>query len=139
MNPEQIQLVQQSALALLGRSDEWSANFYGALFRDHPEVRSMFSTDLPTQRAKFIAEIAALLELVGDIDALEDRAGRLGAEHVGYGVRASHYRASSDALVDSVAATLGPDATPAMLAAWRAVHDLVAESMLSGRHRATSA
>ncbi|WP_426574656.1 globin domain-containing protein [Aquihabitans sp. McL0605] len=138
MNPEQIQLVQRSAVALLGQADTWSTNFYGALFREHPDLRSMFPADMTAQRGKFVAEIAALLELIGNLDEFEDRASQLGADHVGYGVRAVHYRATSEALVTSISETLGRDATPPMLEAWRAVHDLVAESMMSGRHRAAT-
>ena len=114
-------------------SDEWSVAFYTQMFREHPDVRPMFTTDLAVQRAKFVAEIGSLLELVGDLDQFEDRAARLGADHVGYGVRAAHYRASRDALLGSVEVLLGDDATPEVLAAWRAVHDLVAEAMLTRR------
>ena len=135
MTPEQTRLVEQSAAEFLERPDLWSLAFYDHLFADHPEVRSMFPDDLTLLRAKFVAEIGALLQLIGDYDAFEARAGRLGVDHVGFGVRAAHYRASSAALVASVQDVLGDGATPELLAAWQTVHDLVAEAMLSGGTR----
>ena len=112
MTPEQIRLVQQSATVLLPRSDAWSTAFYDELFRTHPEVRPLFPDDLTLLRAKFTDEIAALLELIGDLTEFEERASRLGADHAGYGVRAAHYRASSTALIAAVDQALGDESTP---------------------------
>ena len=139
MTPEQIRLVQQSAPVLMPRSDSWSTAFYDELFRTNPEVRPLFPADLTLLRAKFTDEIAALLELIGDLAGFEERASRLGANHAGYGVRAAHYRASSTALIAAIDQALGDESTPEVLAAWRAVHDLVAETMMSGGQRAPSA
>jgi nitric oxide dioxygenase len=132
VTPEQIRLVQQSSIELVARSDEWSAHFYHHLLLDRPDLRAMFTDDLTAQRAKFSAEIAALLDLVVDLDGFEARAGRLGATHVAYGVRAAHYRSSGSALIASVHDVLGDAAGDDVLAAWRALHDLVAESMQAG-------
>ena len=132
MTPEQLALVNDSAAVLLARSDQWSDRFYVHMFDGRDEVRAMFPADLAAQRVKFVDEIQALLALVADLDAFEDRAAHLGANHVGFGVRAAHYRVSSASLVAAVADVLGDDATPELLDAWRTVHDLVAEAMMGG-------
>ena len=132
MTPEQVQLVQTSSVALLTRADEWSERFYVRLFEARPDARPLFPADLVSQRAKFVEEIVTLLSLVSDLDAFERRAADLGAAHVGYGVRAAHYRASGTALAESVTDVLGADATPEVVDAWRSVHDLVAEAMMAG-------
>ena len=135
MTPEQLDLVQRTAAVLLGQPDAWSDRFYVHLFDGRDQVRAMFPADLAAQRLKFVDEITALLALVSDLDAFEERAAHLGASHIGFGVRAAHYRASSDALAASVADVLGDEATPEVLDAWRTVHDLVAEAMMSGGAR----
>src|SRR4051794_37873881 len=101
MTPEQIRLVESSAASLLIRADSWSTSFYDHLFTDEPSLRSMFPSDLTALRAKFVDEITELLSLVRDLDAFEVRAARLGAVHVGHGVRAAHYRVSGAALVQA--------------------------------------
>jgi hemoglobin-like flavoprotein len=132
VNADQVRLVERSATLLLAQPYEWSSAFYDAMFAADPSARSLFPDDMAAQREKFIGEISVLLSLVADLDAFDERAAALGAAHVAYGVHAAHYRLSGEALVASAAVILGEDATPEVLDAWRAVHDLVAEAMQGG-------
>lgn len=130
MTPEQVALVA----AVAGRaaaSDAFADRFYERLFAAAPEVRGLFG-DLGSQRQKLRDELAALVDLLGDLDALEVRAGELGRRHRGYGVRATQYRVARVAMAESLADVLGDDFGPAERAAWDRATHLVTELMQSG-------
>jgi hemoglobin-like flavoprotein len=130
MTPEQIQLVERSMQAL--DVDALAADFYRRALSGNPALADMFTTDPRVQRARFAAELAVIVTSIRRFDEFRDRSEALGRRHAGYGVRAPHYRIMGDALLESLAAALGPAWTPAAEAAWRRAYNLTAEAMLAG-------
>ena len=129
MTPEQVGLVGRTWVDLVPQTDALSNSFYRHLFADFPELRPMFPADLGELRAKFVAEIGVLVEAVHDLDRFLARTEELSTTHAAHGVRAAHYRASRQSLGAAIAEVLRPD--PDVLGAWAAIHDLVAETMMS--------
>jgi hemoglobin-like flavoprotein len=131
MTPEQIGLVERT-LPTARELDAVVADFYERLFATDPALREMFSTDPAVQRAKFVAELHSILLAIRGHQEFLKRAGALGARHVGYGVRASHYRTVGSALLAAMAAALGEAWTEPVEQAWRLAYNLTAEVMIAG-------
>lgn len=129
MTPEQIRLVGD-IVARVRANDQFAERFYERLFAAVPDARAMFS-DLDAQRAKLSSELTTLLDLLGDLETLEQRAAELGARHRGYGVKAPHYRAARTAMADTLHDLLGAEFGPTERAAWDRATSLVTELMQS--------
>ncbi len=136
MTPEQIALVRTS-MADLGDGDDVIRRFYDRLFALAPETRALFPDDLDTQRSSFLA---TLTELVASLDELPDFALQtraLGARHRGYGAQAGHFPVVRDALIETLAESLGDAFTDEHAVAWTQAYDMVAEVMQQGASAAT--
>lgn len=136
MTPEQIALVQTS-MAALGDADDVVRRFYDRLFDLAPDTRALFPDELDELRTSFRATLADLVASLDDLPdfALQTRA--LGARHRGYGVTAVHYRAVRDALLETLAESLGDGFTDDHAEAWGQAYDLMAEVMQQGASAAT--
>jgi hemoglobin-like flavoprotein len=132
MTPEQVTLVLDGIDRLQPRMLETADAFYRRLFERHPELRFMFPDDLTRLRSKFADELRTIVRAIPDFGAFVTQAGHLGARHVGYGVRVAHYAIVRVALLEAVAAQLGPEWTDEAAAAWAAAYDIITEAMLMG-------
>jgi hemoglobin-like flavoprotein len=130
MTPEQVGLVE----ALIGRlkaTPGFAPAFYARLFAAAPETEAMFP-DVAGQGIKLTEELDALAALLGDLGALEQRAGALGRRHRGYAVRVGHYETARQCMAEAIEDVLGGDLDDETRAAWARAYNLVAELMLAG-------
>jgi nitric oxide dioxygenase len=129
MTPDDIARVR-ATVAQLGEHPEFATRFYARLFEVAPEVAPMFG-DVASQRQKLADELGAMVELLGDLGALDGRARALGERHRGYGVRAVHYRVALDVMVATLDEVLGAAFTPEDRDSWRRGTNLITELMQS--------
>jgi hemoglobin-like flavoprotein len=139
MTPEELAAVEQSLEGLRYRLDEVSDAFYLRLFATHPELERLFPDDLPSQRAKFAAQLDDLVSSIRNLDVLFRAGAQLGARHLGYGVESRHYELALEPLIASLAAHSGDSWNGGIAAAWRRAYQLVAEVMLQGAAAARTA
>jgi nitric oxide dioxygenase len=132
MTPEQITLVQSSFASIGPQVSEMAARFYQELFRQNPDLRALFSTDMAEQRVRFAEKLTEIVHAMSRLEELLAHTRDLGARHVGYGVRVADYRTVGDALQGSLAAVLGERFDDATREAWIVAYNLVAETMLEG-------
>lgn len=132
MTPEQIQLVHDTVDALAGIDDRVARAFYDRLFEVAPAVRPLFPDDLDAQAHKFVVTLEEIVRSVSDLPDFVARARDLGARHVGYHARASHYVVIGDVLFETLAQELGDRFTSEHEAAWRRAYHLLAEVMQEG-------
>lgn len=131
MSPEQIALVR-SLVERIGEHPEFAGRFYARLFDAEPGASALFG-DLDAQQRKLTSELTAMVDLLGDLGSLADRAEDLGARHRGYGVRAGHYRLARQAMVDTLEEVLGPEGFgDDERAAWDRATMLITELMQAG-------
>jgi nitric oxide dioxygenase len=101
---------------------------------DEP-VGRLFVTDPEVQRAKFVAELDAVVASIRDYDAFMARTALLGVTHREYGVRAVDYRIAGAALLETLAEALGSAWTDEVAEAWRRAYSLVSEAMMGAQDR----
>ena len=129
MTPDQIDQVQH-VIGLIGEHPEFSERFYARLFEAAPETQPMFS-DLASQQRKLTDELAAMVDLLRDLPALDRRAQALGGRHRGYGVRAGHYALARSVMIATLHEVLGADFGPDQEEAWDRATSLITELMQS--------
>ncbi|HZW10679.1 MAG TPA: globin domain-containing protein [Phycisphaerales bacterium] len=109
-----------------------ATSFYDILFRDHPELRRLFPSDLGQQKNYLMTALALVAKHVDNIAALEPSLRDLGRRHVGYGARPEHYPMVRDAALGALAAASGAEWTSELAAAWGEAIDTVSAAMLKG-------
>ncbi len=130
MTTEQRRLVHDSWLRAEACADELARCFLGRLFEIDPSAARLFaSTDMPTQRAKFVHMLGAVVRAIGEPPELVAVAAALGRRHASYGASDRHYASVRDALLSALHATVGTAFTPAARVAWSEAYVLVASVM----------
>lgn len=132
MDIDQIVLVQSTFADVIERADEFSNVFYARLFEIEPELRSMFASDLTAQRRKLVDELAFIVDNLGRLPPLIERATELGRRHVDYGVQPEHYDRVLDATLFALRSVLGERVGDDVETAWRRAYNLAAAMMLQG-------
>lgn len=136
MTDTDIRLVRQSFLQVAPVARQAAALFYDHVFERAPAAVAMFHGDMALQGQRLMAMVAAAVDSLDDLPALEHTLAALGRRHVGYGVQPAHHAVVGGALLDTLAAALGPGFTPAHRQAWAAFYGLVSRAMLEGARQA---
>jgi hemoglobin-like flavoprotein len=120
MTPTQITLVQNSWRLIRDLDPQLVGDlFYSKLFLDHPELRSLFPTDMSDQHGKLIATFNILIARLDHLADLMSDITALAISHVKYGVKPEHYDAVGSALLWTLARGLGDDWTPEVSKSWQ--------------------
>lgn len=130
-----IHLVRQSFLQVAPVANQAAALFYDRVFERAPTAVAMFQGDMALQGQRLMAMVAAAVDGLDDLPSLDHTLAALGRRHVGYGVQPGHYALVGSALLDTLAAALGPGFTPAHRQAWAAFYGLVSRAMLDGANQ----
>lgn len=129
MTPEEITLVQESFKAVAPIKDKAAELFYDKLFELDPSLRPMFKPDMADQRAKLMATIGFAVASLRDLGALVPVVEKLGRDHVGYGVKPTHYDTVGTALLWTLETGLGAAFTPEVKSSWTSCYGLLASVM----------
>ena len=125
------ELIQQSFSLLAPRTDRVAELFYGRLFELEPDLRALFSTDLRQQGRKLIQTLAVVVVGLDHFERMVPVLQELGRRHVGYGALKQHYALVEDALIWTLAETLGDEFTAEARRAWTTVYGLLSATMQS--------
>ena len=118
MQPEQIDLVQESWKTVVPIADDAAALFYAELFSLDPSLQSLFKNDMKAQGRKLTAMLNTAVVNLHRLEAILPAVEDLGRRHVGYGVKSEHYDTVGSALITTLAKGLGEAFTPDVRAAW---------------------
>jgi hemoglobin-like flavoprotein len=127
-----IMLVRKSFDSVVPIAGVAADMFYERLFYMAPSLRRMFPADMRDQKRKLMVMLATAVQGLTDLDALLPQLLTLGAQHAGYGVTDSHYKAVGEALIWTLERGLGNAFTPAVERAWVRVYLLLAATMQAG-------
>jgi hemoglobin-like flavoprotein len=131
MTPDQVKLVQQSFAKVAPISETAAILFYDRLFEVAPKVKAMFPADMTEQRRKLMATLAAVVNGLGNLEAVLPAASALAKRHVSYGARAEHYPVVGAALLWTLEKGLGDGWTPEVAEAWTAAYGTLSGFMIS--------
>lgn len=129
MNPQIVQMVQQSWAKVLPIAPQAAALFYNNLFTLDPSLKPMFTGDMQAQGARLMSMIGAAVGKLEDLDTLVPILQGLGRRHDGYGVRPAHYDTVGAALLQTLEQALSDDFTPPVRAAWAHVYAVMTSVM----------
>lgn len=132
MTPEQLEIVESTAVRLDGERRRFADTFYNHLFEVAPHTRELFPDDLSAQKDKLVDEVTFLAAAASDLDTFVQRATELGARHHGYGVHVADYVSVEAALLAGIEAVLGEETTPDVTDAWRRLYRFISETMIDG-------
>ena len=127
-----IRLLESSFETILPRFAELADIFYGTLFEEHPELRSLFSASMEDQKALLAAAITTIISSLREPEKLSSFLEELGRRHVDDGAQAAHYAVVGSALLRSIQSITEPEWTPELERAWADAYGFIQETMLSG-------
>ncbi|MEM1267440.1 MAG: globin family protein [Pseudomonadota bacterium] len=130
LTKSEVAAIQGSFARLVPKADDLAREFYDRLFRDNPSVRSLFPSDMTSQREKLVSTLAFVVRGLGDISQIEDAVKSLGVRHRGYKAVPDHYMAVGAALLATLEARLGSLWTPELAQAWKKAYGVVAKTMI---------
>ena len=139
MTPQQISLVQKSFADVKPIAAPAAELFYHRLFTLAPQLKPMFRKDMAAQGQMLMSMIGAAVAGLGNLETLAPVVRKLGARHVGYGVKTEHYAIVGSALLWTLEQGLGPKFTPDLHDAWAAAYGLLSDVMQLGALEATAA
>ena len=113
--------------------------FYGRLFEIAPETKPLFHGDMTEQGRKLMTTLAVVVNGLKNLDAVLPAAKALAVRHVGYGVKAAHYKPVGEALIWTLATGLGPDFTPDVKESWLAAYGALSGVMIAEAYGETAA
>jgi nitric oxide dioxygenase len=130
MTPDQVKAVQDSFRFVVPISDQAAALFYGRLFEIAPEIKPLFRGDMAEQGRKLMATLGAVVDSLGNLEAILPAASAIAQRHVGYGVKAADYVPVGAALLWTLEKGLGGRWTPQLALAWGAAYALLSDYMI---------
>ena len=139
MTPKQISLVQESWNKVLPISQQAAEIFYQNLFELDPSLKSMFKSDIVEQGNKLMTMLDTAVKLLNSPEKLIPAVEKLGARHVGYGVKAKHYETVGDALLQTLETGLGNEFTAPVKRAWASVYEVLSSTMIDAANAETIA
>lgn len=139
MQPNQIQLVQDTFNDVKAIGVPAMRLFYERLFTLDPSLRAMFASDMDKQYTRLMQALEfAVTNLHQPARALP-ALKQLGKRHVEYGVRDEHYDVVAQALLGTLAVAFGERFTPTARKAWSDAYELLAGAMKEGAAEVMSA
>ena len=139
MTPQQKELVQQTWTMVVPIADTAAELFYGRLFELEPSYKAMFKNDMTEQGKKLMKTINIAVTALDDVEPLIPVLKKMGADHVGYGVKERDYNVVGAALIWTLEKGLGDAFTDEVINAWGAVYDVLASVMKEGAAEAEKA
>ena len=139
ITPQQKELVQKTWTMVVPIADKAAELFYGRLFELEPEYKKMFKNDMTEQGKKLMKTISIAVAALDDVEPLVPVLKKMGADHVGYGVKDRDYNVVGAALLWTLEQGLGDAFSDEVKNAWAAVYEVLATVMKEGAAEAAEA
>lgn len=134
MNPEVLQLVQESWAKVTPIASQAAALFYNNLFTLDPSLKILFQGDIEEQGKRLMEMIGTAVQKLNNIETVVPTLQGLGKRHVRYGVKAEHYQTVGTALLTTLEQGLGEHFTPQVKEAWTFVYGMMADVMIKAAY-----
>ena len=128
----QVTLLRRSFSVIETQADIAALVFYKNLFALDPSLRGLFHTSIELQGRKLMEALEFTMATLKNPEELVPMLEALGRRHVTYGAKHEHYGTVTQALLQTLAATLGGKFTPSTEDAWRQALGFVCAAMQRG-------
>jgi hemoglobin-like flavoprotein len=129
MQSTNVSLIKESFAWVAPISENAATIVYEHLFATNPDLKSLFKTDIKEQGRKLMATIAVVVNSLDRLDDVLPAVKTLAVRHAGYGVKSRDYDAVGDALIWTLATSLGEQFTDRHKAGWAVVYTNLANIM----------
>lgn len=130
LSEQEIAIVRRSFEDAMAIREPFQLDFYEAFFRRAPETRQLFRHDISGQGMRFMTTMQMIVNNVDAAD-LPRRLADLGRAHAALGVQFEHFAPMGEALIETLARTLGEDYRDEIGDAWRKAFDELAQAMIA--------
>lgn len=130
MNPQTVNILQDSWKKVEPIAPQAAELFYQNLFFADPSLKALFKGDMEAQGRKLMQMIGLAVDKLNDQETLVPVLQSLAQRHVGYGVQESHYVIVGAALLKTLEQGLGEDFTSTVKDAWANAYSFMAETMI---------
>ncbi len=134
----QIELLESSFQLIAPKGPELVEKFYGELFAQHPELRSMFSDDIHKQEKALLSALRVVVKSLTKPETLVRALTTMGARHANYGAQVEHYPVVKDILLQTMASLAGDAWTPNVAEVWHTALNLVGQTMADAQTQETT-
>lgn len=134
MLDSQKQIVQSTLPALRQHGETITQVFYKELLEAHPELRAIFGAEDQAngaQAKRLAGAILAYAANLNRLDLLGSAVTGIAQRHVNLQVQPEHYPIVGKYLLGAIRTVLGEAATPAVLEAWAAAYEQLAQIMIA--------
>jgi hemoglobin-like flavoprotein len=136
MTVDQAALVRRNFERIRPSGELFGRLFFDRLLAIDPALAERFTRPVEQQAAITLQMLGVVLGRLPEIDAVAPALNALGARHVAYGVVDDDYETFGQALMGTLAATLGNDFDDATRAAWDSAYELITCEMRAGAAQA---
>lgn len=137
LSPHTIAIIKQTAPLLEQHGELLTRHFYQRMFRENPEVKSLFNAThqaTGTQQRALAGAICAFASHVDHLDLLGSAVERIAQKHAGLRILPNHYPIVGKNLLASIREVLGNAATAEVIEAWSQAYHFLA-GILIGREQ----
>lgn len=132
-------VLRSSFDTIVERQPMITPRFYEILFERYPQARPLFGGNSSKAQQEMLQQaLVAVLEHLEDASWLSSTLGALGAKHIDYGVTREMYDWVGNALLATLAETLGNDWTATVEEQWSMAYGVIRDLMLAGVPHATA-
>ena len=134
MTEEQRSIVKSTLPALKQHGETITRVFYDQMLTAHPELRPMFATgdqENGVQASRLAGAILAYVANMDKLDLLGPAVTGISRRHVAVNVTPEQYPIVGEHLLGAIRTVLGDAATPAVLDAWAAAYNQLADIMIA--------
>jgi len=135
MNPEVVQLIQESWAKVTPIAPKAAALFYNNLFTLDPSLKPLFQGNMEEQGKRLMEMIGTAVHKLNNLETVVPVLQSLGKRHVRYGVQEEHYKTVGAALLTTLSQGLGENFTPPVKEAWTLVYGVMADVMIKAAYQ----
>jgi len=135
MNPEVVQLIQESWAEVTLIAPQAAALFYNNLFMLDPSLKPLFQGNMEEQGKRLMEMIGTAVQKLNNLETVVPVLQSLGKQHVRYGVKEEHYKTVGTALLTTLSQGLSENFTPPLKEAWTLVYGVMADVMIKAAYQ----
>lgn len=132
LNRIEVSLIKTSWEKIKNKKVDIGQYHYTYLFEKHPELRSLFKSDINIQVNRLLESLQLTIDNLENQQGLQTYYLKLGLKHKGYKVKAKYYPFVIESLTEAIFHELGTDLTDNLQQAWYKLIRQITGIMIEG-------